>query len=304
MTKYHFAVVGATGNIGHVLTEELLKKGHKVNALGRDAQKLKDLKAKGAEVFSGDFTEHHHLAKAFKGCHAVFSFIPPGYFADDSEVFRERIGESIAHAIFKEKISHVVNLSSIGAQLSSGTGPIKELHLHEQRLNAVPNLNVIHLRAAFFMENLLSFIPLIKNAGIISSAINADLPIPMVATLDIAHKAADLLTGLNFTGSSIFEFVGPQAVTMHQVANMIGKAIAKPDLKYVHISYAEAEKALIASGMKHQMAKLMVEMHQALNEGKIKPTQQLTAEHKGKTTFEEFSHIFSKMMHPTRKKAA
>src|SRR5579872_1846943 len=126
MAKFTFAIMGATGHIGYDLTEELLKKGHKVRAIGRDKQKLEELKNKGAEIYSGDFTDVGFLAKAFKGCHALFSFIPPGYKADDMEVFRDKVAEATIQAIAKAKISHIVNLSSIGAQHASGTGPIKE----------------------------------------------------------------------------------------------------------------------------------------------------------------------------------
>lgn len=303
MAKYILAIMGATGHIGHSLTEELLKKGHKVRALGRDAHKLHELKAKGAEILSGDSTDSTFLSKAFKGCHAVFSFLPPGYNANDMEVFRDNTGHVIAQAIEKTKISHVINLSSIGANLPSGTGPIKELHLQEERLNSIPNVNVLHFRPEFFMENLLMFLPSIKSSGIIASSLKRDLPIPMVATRDIAHKIAEFFDTLEFTGSSVFEFVGPRNITVEEATKIIGKAIGKPALKYIHLSYEEAEKEMIASGMKHQFAKLIVEMHEAFNEKKIKPTQRLTAAHKGKTTFEEFSKTFAQIYHSATRAA-
>src|SRR5580658_4904117 len=103
MTNFTFAVLGATGHIGHYLIEELLKKGHKVRALGRDEHKLQVLKNQGAEIVSGDCTDSAFLAKAFKGCHAIFSFLPPGYEATDMDVFRDNIGEAIAQAIVKAK---------------------------------------------------------------------------------------------------------------------------------------------------------------------------------------------------------
>jgi uncharacterized protein YbjT (DUF2867 family) len=303
MVKFTFAIMGATGQIGHVLTEELLKKGHKVRALGRDARRLQELKAKGAEVLTGDFTDRDLLSQVFKGCHAVFSFIPPAHNVDDFEVFRDSTGEAIAQAIAKAKISHVLNLSSIGAHLASGTGPIKELHLHEERLNSLPNLNVLHFRPGYFMENLLGSLPSIKGSGMISAPLKADLPIPMVATCDIAHKAAEFLNALKFKGSTVFEFIGPRGMTMIEATNVIGKAIGKPDLKYVQLSYEQAEKELIASGMKHQISKLMVEMQRAFNDGKIMPTQKLTAEHKGKTTIEEFSKVLSQIYRSPKKAA-
>lgn len=303
MGKSTFAIMGATGHIGHYLTEELLKKGHKVRALGRDEHKLQELKAKGAEMISGDFTDANVLIKAFQGCHAIFSFIPPGYTANDMEVFRDKIAEATVQAIAKAKISHVLNLSAIGAHLSSGTGPIKELHRQEERLNLIPNVNVLHFRAAFFLENLLWTLPDIKTAGNIAMSIKEDLPIPMIATRDIAWKIAELLEGLKFTGSSVFEFVGPKAITMAEAAKIIGGAIGQPDLKYIQLSYEQHEKRMIDSGMKHQVARLMVEMWRAFNEGKIASTQQLTPDHKGKTTLEEFSKEIAKIYRSAKKAA-
>lgn len=303
MSKFTFAIMGATGNIGHHLTEELLKKGHKVRALGRDKRKLQGLKAKGAEILSGDITDSDYLAKAFKGCHAVFSLLPPGWDAADMEVFRDAAGDAIAIAVAEAKVSHVVNLSSIGAHLSSDTGPVKALHRQEQRLDAIPKLNVLHFRPGFFMENLMWFIPSIKSSGTIASFLNADLPIPMVATRDIGLKLAEFFDTLKFTGSSVFEFGGPKDVTMAEAAKIIGKAIGKPDLKYKHLSYEHNEKEMIASGMKHQIAKLFVDMYKAFNEKEIKPTHQLAGQHRGKTSLEEFAKTFSQMYNSAKKAA-
>jgi uncharacterized protein YbjT (DUF2867 family) len=303
MTKFTLAIMGATGHIGHTLTEDLLKKGHIVRAMGRDERRLKELKTKGAHIFTGDSTDPTLLSHIFTDCDAVFSFLPPGASESDMLVFRERTGEAIAHAIAQAGVSHVVNLSSIGANQSIGTGPIKELHAQEQRLNALEGLNVLHFRPGFFMENLLFFIPSIKTSGTIAGALSADLQIPMVATQDIAHKIASFLDTLTFTKSSVFEFAGPSEITMKDAAKAIGKAIGKPDLKYKHVSYEQAQKNMIAGGLKHHIAHLMIEMYRAFNEGKIVPSQRLTAEHRGKTTLEQFSKFFVHMYQSTQRAA-
>ncbi len=303
MAKQTFVIMGATGHIGQVLAEELLKKGHKIRALGRNAQKLGELKAKGAEIVSGDFTDRALLTQAFKDARAVFGLIPPDIYADDFEVYRDATGEAIAQAVVKAQVSHLLNLSSMGAHLPSGTGVIKEFHLQEERLNSIPKLNVLHFRPTFFMENLLMHLPTIKSKGAIYSSLKADAPIPMVATRDIALKIAELLSALKFTGSSVFEFIGPKAITMKEATRIVGKAIGKPDLKYAELSEEEAEKALISAGMTHQLAKLFVEMYRAANEGRIKPTQKLTDENKGKTSLEEFSKVFSQLRGSARKAA-
>ena len=286
MAKKTFAIMGATGNIGHYLVEELLHKGHKVRAIGRSSTKLKELKAKGAEVVSGDIKDSHFLSKAFKGCNAVFCLLPPGYDASDVEVLRDQIGDAVARAVEVAKISHVVNVSSVGADLKTGTGPIKALHRQEERLNAVEKLNVLHLRANFFMENLLMCL---KNGKEVTGSLHADLAIPMVSTHDVAMKAAEFLDSLKFKGSSVFDFGGPKDVTMAEAVRIFGKVLGKANLKYKVVSYDQREKNLIASGMKHQLAKSFMDMEKAFNEKKIVPTQQMTGAHRGKMTLEEFA---------------
>jgi uncharacterized protein YbjT (DUF2867 family) len=52
-----YAITGATGNIGHIITEKLLAEGHKVRAIARTAEKLRALAAKGAETFPGSLED-------------------------------------------------------------------------------------------------------------------------------------------------------------------------------------------------------------------------------------------------------
>lgn len=303
MAKLKFAIMGATGHIGHVLAETLLAKGHHVRALGRDPAKLQSLKAKGAEIYTGDCTNAAFLTKAFQGCDAVFTMFPAAHPKDDIEVFVDRTGEAVVNALAKANISYVLNLSSVGASHRSGTGIIKKLHQEEERLNLVPHLNVLHFRPNFFMENFEWYIPMIKTEGKIATSLKADVPVMMVATNDIAHKMAEKLEAKQFKGSSIFDFVGPRAVTMIEATKVIGKALGKPDLKYVSISYAQEEKEHLAMGMTHQLSKLLTEMHRAANEGLILPTQELTADHKGTTTIEAFAKTFVQMVRGSKKAA-
>jgi len=284
-----FAIMGATGQIGAVLTEQLLKKGNRVHAIGRDTHKLQNLKEKGAKSFKVDFEDSTALANAFTDCDAVFSFLPPAVETDDYGAYQDKVGEAIKQALIKAKVSFVVNLSSIGGQLKEGTGPIKGLHRHEKRLDSIPNLNVLHLRPGFFMENFSRSMSSIKNFGAISFPIRADLPIQMVATRDIGFKAAEFFDRLDFKGHTIFDFIGPKSITMQEATKAIGGAIGKKDLKYHQLTFSEAEHGMLEAGMNRNTVNLMIEMYKAFNEEKIATTQSITSEHKGKTTIEEFA---------------
>lgn len=305
MASKVYAVVGATGQIGHVVVEHLLKRGHQVKAFGRDQKKLDGLKSKGAQVISIEgFDREATLNKEFKGVDAVFGMIPPGYGTDNYGAYQDQVGEAIKSAVEKNNIRYLLNLSSLGAHLAEGTGPIKGLYRQEQRLKSLSNVNILHLRPGYFMENFLWSIQTIKQKGVLKTPIKSDLAVPMVSTRDIGMKAADFLDRLDFKGHTVFEFVGLQALTMVEAAKMLGNAIGKPDLKYTQQSYEEAEKEMVASGMKPSIAKLMVEMYQAFNAGSCGPTQKLTADHYGKTTLEQFAKTFAEVYKKQAEKAA
>jgi uncharacterized protein YbjT (DUF2867 family) len=101
-----------------------------------------------------------------------------------------------------------VNLSSIGAELSDGNGPIKGLHDQEQRLSTLDNVNILHLRPANFMENLFMNIDLIRSKGIMGGPIRGNLRMAMIATKDIAKVAADSLVKRNYYAKSAKELLG------------------------------------------------------------------------------------------------
>src|SRR5271154_386753 len=95
---------------------------------------------------------------------------------------QERDSDGIAKAVKESALRHAVHLSSYGAQLAKGAGPVSGLHSSEQKLNAIDALNILHLRAAYFMENNLAAIGIIHGMEIFGNALLPDLKIPMAAT--------------------------------------------------------------------------------------------------------------------------
>src|SRR5881409_1050855 len=143
-----YAVMGATGHIGKVVTERLLRAGYQVRVMGRSADRLKGLMGQGAISHPGAFDDTDVLAGAFRGVDAVFAMIPPDYTTGNFLAYQDRVGSAIARAVQTTGLPSVVNLSSIGAQLSEKNGPIRGLHKQEIRLNDIKELRVVHLRPA------------------------------------------------------------------------------------------------------------------------------------------------------------
>lgn len=297
------AILGATGNVGGKIAAVLAKKNEPIRVIARSIDRLRPLTGTNVIAFAGDAGNTEFLAKTFAGVDAVFTLIPPDPKVPDFLRYAGRIGESIARALETAEVKHVVNLSSVGAELAGeGTGPIKGLHAMEERLNRISGLNVVHLRAAYFMENLLGNIGLIRAKGITGSAVRGDLRIPMVATRDIAAYAAERLVRRDFTGSSARYLLGERDLSLKEAAGVIGSRISMPGLPYITFSYDEAEKAMVAGGLSPDMSRTYIEMSRAFNDGKIKAPDR-TEENTTPTSIEAFcDEVFVPAY--TRKKAA
>jgi uncharacterized protein YbjT (DUF2867 family) len=294
-------ILGATGNVGSKIAELLSKKGEKVRLIARSVDRLRQRVGKKTEAMAGDAMDTEFLVKAFMGSDALFTMIPPNGKAENFLDYADKIGASIARAVEIARLDYVVNLSSIGAELSSGTGPIVGLHNQEERLNKIPGLNVLHIRAGYFMENLLMNLDMIRTQGMNGGPIRGDLKMPMIATADIALFAAERLQKRDFSGSTVAYLLGRRGVGFTEATMAIGIRAGKPNLRYNQFSYEEAQKSLVAAGLSADMSSLYTEMAKAFNEGRI--TAKRTPENTTGTSLEEFcDHVLIPVF--MRKKAA
>ena len=278
-------VTGATGHTGSVVAEKLLAAGEKVRVVGRSADKLQGLADKGAEAFTGDVTDAAAMTRAFTGADAVYAMIPPSMAEKDFYAYQARIAESLATAIERAGVKHVVMLSSIGADKSEKCGPVTGLHRFEGRLNRVSGANILHLRPGYFMENLLQFIGLIKAMGMMAGTLRGDLPIGMVATRDICAVAAEALLKRDFSGQQTHELLGPREVTISEAAAVIGRAIGK-SLSYSKMPEMVVKPAMLRMGMSDDVARLLLEMMEAMNSGWMAPQEARSPANTTRTTIE------------------
>jgi len=214
--------------------------------------------------------------------------IPPNLTSKDPLGDSNRVSDAIAAAVQKAGVKNVVALSSVGAELGSGTGPVVGLHNLEQKLNQISSANVLYLRAAYFMENTLPQANAIRQMGSAVGPLSPDLKIPMIATRDVGNVAADALLHPTIRGKQTRELIGQRDLTYTEVASTIGKTIGKPDLKYAQVSDDQFRAALTQMGMSEPVAKLLVEMTQALNAGKMHPFEPRAVQNTTPTSYENF----------------
>jgi uncharacterized protein YbjT (DUF2867 family) len=285
-----YVILGATGNTGKIVAETLLDSGQKVRVVGRSKGRLEGFTVLGADVFEANVADSAALTTAFTGARAVYALVPPNMVSPDYRAEQDAASASVAKALEASGVTHVVALSSFGADKADKTGPVAGLHVMEERFSQIPKLNALFLRAGYFMENLLAQPGIIKSFGMMAGPVNADLALPMIATYDIATTAAHALTKLDFTGHQTRELQGQRDLTYSQMAKIIGAAIGIPNLAYVQLPGEQVIQAMTGMGMSKNMATLICEMADALNSGHMRALEPRSAANTTATQFEKFVH--------------
>src|SRR5580700_7536926 len=289
-----YVILGASGNTGSIIANSLLSAGKKVRVVGRDSGRLERFVDKGAEAFTADMSDAAALTKAFRGARAAYLLLPPAKSPEE----QERDSDAIAKAARESGVRYAVHLSSYGAQVAKGAGPVSGLHSSEEKLNAISGLNVLHVRAAYFMENNLAAIGMIHGIGIFGNALLPDLKLPMAATRDVGDYAARRLLDLDFSGKQTRELLGERDLSMTEATAAIARGIGIPDLRYEQFPYDQMQQALIQTGFSPKKAGVYIEMFKAINTGVLAAQEPRSLENTTPTSFEKFvEDVFAPAYH-------
>lgn len=254
------------GNIGRVLTQELLDRGESVRIISRNPGKVTDLVERGAQLVEGSIEDQAVLDQALEGAEALFWLSPPAFRPNFKEWSRAN-AERAAQAAARHGVERVAVLSSVGAQNGPGSGPISML-LEVERAFISAKLDVGVLRPGFFMENFFGNLATIASDGVFYGAIPADAPVPMVATRDIGVAAADLLTDHDWGGVVYRGVHGPEDLTNAQVAEILAGVFERP-VRYVQAPVPQLVAGMKQAGLPDLVAELYGEMYAGMLAGRV-----------------------------------
>jgi len=263
-----YVIAGVSGNTGSVAADTLLAAKQPVRVIVRDAAKGEPWAAKGAQVAVASLDDRAALARALTGATGAYLLLPPNAFGEtDLAAKRKQLAASIIGAVADARPGHVVLLSSIGAHLPSGTGPIQYLRPLEQGLreSGVPST---FLRAGFFQENWLGSAPGAIESGTLYYGLQSDLKLPQVATPDIGRTAAKLLLEGPPRGARIVQLAGPAELTLTEVAGVLGK-IAGKSIAAVTVPRQATIGAFTGMGASQVVAEGYADMIDTFNAGRL-----------------------------------
>lgn len=248
-------ITGSLGNISRPLAEKLVQAGHHVTIISNDPNKVNEIRAMGAHPAIGNVEDRVFLIKAFEGADGAYLMIPPN---PDWKRFQKIVADNYLAAVQRAGIKHIVMLSSLGAHIGSGVGPVDGMSYLEKQLAGLNDVAVRVLRAGYFYSNL--FVQM--SPGTLGSTQPADFKPVWAHTDDIADVAAAYLADSTFTGFTYEAVVSDDTLTWEEIAQLLG-------LTYVQLTDTEFREGMLRAGLPPTIADAFVALGKAMREGRM-----------------------------------
>jgi len=290
----NYIITGSLGHISKPIVQKLKTSGHSVTVITSNSGKSKDIEALGAIPAIGSVEDRNFLKGAFSGAQSAYLMIPPNWALSGSWAdYQKKVIGNYIEAVKTNGIKHVVFLSSVGAHVGKGVGPVDGLSVAEWHLNQQKNINVKIVRPSYFFYNLMGQIPMIKNRNIMGSNFGStNEKLVLVHTSDIAEVVAAELLDLKFKGHSI-QYIASDERHPKEIAEVLSKAAGKPGTPWVEFKDQDALNGMLQSGLNQEIAKGYIEMGAALRNGKMQADYWKNKPKLGKVKLEDFAKEFA-----------
>lgn len=257
-------VTGATGHLGHLIVEALLRDGvapSDIVAGGRNLAKLDDLAGRGIRVASIDYDEPQTLTAAFTGADTLMlvSASEPGKRV---EQHRAAIDAAVAAGI-----SRIVYTSAPKAKTSHLI--LAPEHKGTEELIDASGIPFTILRNGWYTENYVQTAKQAAETGVLVSSVG-DGRVASASRKDYADAAAAVLTAPGHEGK-VYELSGDVAWTQDDLAAAISKATGKP-VVYRRVDTAEHVSLLKSAGLDDGTIGFVTALDSNINDGVLAET--------------------------------
>ncbi|WP_109005811.1 SDR family oxidoreductase [Streptomyces rishiriensis] len=262
MTTMPIVVTGATGQLGRLTVEALLRRGipaADIIATGRDIAGIKDLADRGITVRRADFADTDGLAEAFAGADRLLlisASVPVG----ERVANHRRVIDAAASA----GVSLVAYTSTTHAD--TATTIIGATHGETEKYLRDRGIPSVLLRNSWYLENYTSQLPqILQNGAVVGAA--GEGRISAASRADYAEAAAVVLTAEGHTGA-VYELGGDESFTLTELAAAISAAAGK-QVSYAHLPVTDFAKGLAAAGLPAELAEVLADADRGMNRGEM-----------------------------------
>ncbi len=269
-----YVVAGVTGRVGASAAEALIEAGAPLRVLVRRQQDAAPWERRGAQARAAALDDRAALTEALEGCTGFFVLLPFDLTVDDLDAHADALIASIAGPVAARRVPHVVVLSSGGADLPKGTGPISGLHRLERALLGT-GATVTALRSGHFQEKVGDVLDAARGGVYPVFAASADVTLPLAATRDLGAVAARALLSPSASSEAV-DVLGPR-YTEREVATLLGATLGI-DLQVVTLPEDAWAPTLAEAGFPPHVAASLAELYRADERGLLAPRGDRTIE--------------------------
>lgn len=294
-------MTGSLGNIGKPLIKLLVVNGHQVTVISSNAERKNAIEALGGIPAIGSIQDADFLTQTFRGADAVYlmeAWEGIGSLFDKNIDFPSefrKIADNYVKAVQQSGIKKIIHLSSIGAHSDKGTGSLMVHHNVENILKTLPEeVSIKFMRPVGFFSNMYRWLSTIQSQGAIIQSYGGDQKEPWVSPQDIAQTIADEMEK-PFNGRTI-HYVASDEVSPNEIAEVLGRAIGNPNLKWKVISSQELLDQLLSAGINEWIANGLVEMQKAQGDGSLYEDFYLNKPELGKVKLSDFAEVYNKQI--------
>lgn len=234
------AITAATGQLGRLVVDELLKKmpANQLVAVVRNSAKAADLAARGVVVRPGDYTDAATLEKAFAG-------VEKALLISSNEIGQRLLQHrNVIAAAQRAGVKLLVYTSILRADSTRIDLGVE--HAETEKALKASGVPFIILRNGWYAENYtVSVQPAVTNGAFIGSA--GEGRIAAAARADYAAAAAAALTGGARVGQT-YELAGDAAFTLAELAAEISRQTGKA-IPYHNLPEADYAAILLKVGL-------------------------------------------------------
>ncbi|ERH64259.1 quinone oxidoreductase [Pantoea dispersa EGD-AAK13] len=254
------AITGATGQLGRLVINALLKKvpASEIIALVRSPEKAQDLQALGVALRTADYNQPQTLHSAFAGVQKV-------RLISSSEVGqREAQHRAVIDAAKAAGVSFIAYTSLLHADTSPlGLGVE---HRATEALLQASGIPYALLRNGWYSENYAASIaPALAHHAFIGAA--GDGRIASAAREDYAAAAAEVISRDDQAGK-VYELAGDDSYTLAEFSAEIAHQSGE-QVEYVNLPPAEFSAALIGAGLPAPLAELLADSDAGAAQGAL-----------------------------------
>ncbi|OIJ84955.1 NmrA family transcriptional regulator [Streptomyces sp. MUSC 14] len=261
-------VTTPTGSIGSSLLRGLLDRTDEpVRVVVRDPARLPDAVRDRVDAVTGSHGDPAVLDRALAGADAVFWVAPPNRQAPTLDAVYADFTRPAAKAFAAHGVGHVVSVSALGrgTPVADHAGLVTA-SLAMDDLIAASGVALRALANPSFMENLLRQTASIRDDGVFTDTVPADLKAPVASTRDIAAAGARLLTDRSWTGTGEVPVLGPEDLCAADLARIMSEVLDRP-IRYRRQSLEDFRAALQSHGTGQALVEGYVAMMRAKGEG-------------------------------------